>query len=177
MGSDPSERHSDGADRLLARGPTLSDDGERPTGSVHVVHAATIEEARRFAFEEPYWLAGVYASVSVTRFHNARSDSMWDHPRPESGSASSLVMVTWSIRPYSANAAPDSELLTTLAESDPVVFGGLLLSDDGSSSTGLVAAVDAGREDAAGVVAGLGIPSTTISVVSSRWQRGGRHQG
>jgi hypothetical protein len=28
------------ADRLVARGPTLSDDGERHTGSVHVVYAA-----------------------------------------------------------------------------------------------------------------------------------------
>ena len=73
------------ADRLVARGPTLSDDGGRHTGSVHVVHAATIEEARRFAFEEPYWLAGLYASVAVTRFHSARRGSTWEHPRPETG--------------------------------------------------------------------------------------------
>jgi uncharacterized protein len=49
------------ADALVARGPTLSADGTSHTGSVHVVEAATIDDARRFAFEEPYWLAGVYA--------------------------------------------------------------------------------------------------------------------
>jgi uncharacterized protein YciI len=41
------------SDRLVARGPTLSADGGHHTGSIHVVEVTSMEDARRFAFEEP----------------------------------------------------------------------------------------------------------------------------
>jgi hypothetical protein len=81
------------SDRLVARGPTLSADGTSHTGSVHVVEAAAMEDARRFALEEPYWLAGVYASVTVTRIHPVREGTMWDRPPADAGSGSALVLV------------------------------------------------------------------------------------
>ena len=164
------------ADRLVARGPTLSADGSSHTGSVHVLEADTIGAARRFAFDEPYWLAGVYASVTVDRFHNARGGTMWDRPRPAAGTPSSLVLATWPAQPFAAYADADAQVLRMLAEVDPLVFGGLLISDDGTRSSGLVAAVDAGTEQAASIVAGVGLPNTTTSVTSCRWQRGGRNQ-
>jgi uncharacterized protein YciI len=40
------------ADRLILRGPTLSDDGAEHTGSVHVVDLADRAGAERFATEE-----------------------------------------------------------------------------------------------------------------------------
>ena len=51
-------------DDLVARGPTLSPDGEAHTGSIHLLSTSSAEEARRFAFSEPYQRAGVYASVT-----------------------------------------------------------------------------------------------------------------
>ncbi|PZS33175.1 MAG: hypothetical protein DLM59_06870 [Pseudonocardiales bacterium] len=59
---------TDTPEQLVARGPTLSPDGTAHTGSVHVLEAPTIDDARRFATREPYHLAGLHASVAVTRF-------------------------------------------------------------------------------------------------------------
>src|SRR5215831_10030092 len=55
------------ADRLILRGPTLSDDGTEHTGSVHVIDLADRASAERFAAEEPYWLAGLYRDVTIIR--------------------------------------------------------------------------------------------------------------
>src|SRR5437762_9410858 len=55
------------ADRLILRGPTLSDDGTEHTGSVHVLDLADRASAERFAAEEPYWLAGLYQEVTIVR--------------------------------------------------------------------------------------------------------------
>ncbi len=162
-------------DQLVARGPTLSPDGMSHTGSVHVLEAATIGDARRFAFQEPYWLAEVYASVTVTRFHNARGGSMWDRPRSAGGSTSSLVLASWPAQLFAPGAATEGQVLRMLAEIDLLVFGGLLISDDGTRSTGLVAALDADTKQAASIVARIGIP-TTMSVSTHRWRRGGRDQ-
>ena len=165
------------ADRLVARGPTLSADGENHTGSVHVLEADSAEEAQRFAFEEPYWLAGLYASVRIARFQNALAGTMWDRPRPPRGSTSSLVLVTWQPQRSALAADSDAELLRRLAETEPLVFGGLLLSDDAGSSVGLAAALDADAERAPTVVARVGLPEPTTSITADRWQRGGRDQG
>lgn len=162
------------SDRLVARGPTLSADGTSHTGSVHVVEAASMDDARRFAFEEPYWLAGVYASVTVTRFHTVREGTMWDRPTSDSGSGSALVLVNWPAQLRAASAGGDRQLRGRLAEIDLVVFGGLLTSEDGRHSVGLVAAVDADIGRAAALVAAVGLPGSTTSVTSLRWRRGGR---
>jgi uncharacterized protein len=162
------------ADALVARGPTLSTDGTSHTGSVHVVEAATIDDARRFALEEPYWLADIYASVTVSRFRSAEAGTMWDRPSQHAGSASSLVLVRWPGQSRSSAGGADRKLLRTLARTDALVFGGLLISDDGTQSVGLVAAVDADIGRAAAFVAALGLPGSTTSVTSLRWRRGGR---
>lgn len=52
-------------DRLILRGPTLSDDGEEHTGSVHVVDLADRAAAERFATEEPFWRAGLYQEFTA----------------------------------------------------------------------------------------------------------------
>src|SRR5688572_6327859 len=68
------------ADRLVARGPTLSADGEEHTGSMHVIAVEDAGAARRFADEEPYHRAGVYAEIQVRRYVNVLGRSMWDRP-------------------------------------------------------------------------------------------------
>ena len=49
------------ADVLVARGPVLSNDGERHAGSVHVVDLPDLAAAHRFADEEPFARAGWYS--------------------------------------------------------------------------------------------------------------------
>src|SRR5437868_2196856 len=72
VGPDADDRHEahqtymDGwLPRLIARGPTLSADGEQHTGSVHVVEVDSLSAARRFASEEPYARTGWQPEVSV----------------------------------------------------------------------------------------------------------------
>ena len=50
--------------KLAFAGPLLGDDG-KPTGSLVVVKAETIEEARQIAENDPYAKAGLFASVEV----------------------------------------------------------------------------------------------------------------
>src|SRR5690349_925557 len=48
---------------MIARGPTLSDDGAQWTGSMHIVGLPDAAAAQVFAFEEPYYRAGVFGDV------------------------------------------------------------------------------------------------------------------
>lgn len=65
-------------DAMIARGPTLTDDGEAMTGSLHVVDLPSADAARAFAFEEPYHRAGVFAEVLVHPWRNVLGRTMWD---------------------------------------------------------------------------------------------------
>ncbi|WP_372665048.1 YciI family protein [Amycolatopsis kentuckyensis] len=51
---------------MIARGPTF--EGERPTGSVHVLDLPDAAAARAFAFEEPGYQAGAYRDVLLRRW-------------------------------------------------------------------------------------------------------------
>ena len=50
--------------KLAFAGPFLGDDG-KPTGSLVVVKAETIEDARTIAANDPYAKAGLFAEVEV----------------------------------------------------------------------------------------------------------------
>jgi uncharacterized protein YciI len=167
------DRH---AGQLVARGPTLTSDGRTHTGSVHVVEATTIEQARLFAFHEPYWLAGVYASVTVTRFQNALGGSMWDRPPAATGIASTLVLATWPAMPYSSADVGIGEALRRIAAQEPLVFGGVLVTEHATHSVGAVAAFDVDQAAAGAIMLTVGLPETDMATVSHRWQRGGRDQ-
>ena len=56
---------ADHSERILAAGPTLSDDGEVPTGSVLIMDFEDAEAAARFAAGDPYSLAGVFEDVTI----------------------------------------------------------------------------------------------------------------
>lgn len=43
------------ARELIARGPTLTNDGQTATGSVHILDLPEPAHARQFAFNEPYY--------------------------------------------------------------------------------------------------------------------------
>jgi len=67
------------AGRLKARGPCLSDDGEAHTGSLHIVQLATPAEIDVFAYQEPFYAAGVYSDVTIRRWENLLGRTMWEY--------------------------------------------------------------------------------------------------
>lgn len=52
-------------DRLLVAGPLLDDDG-RPIGTLLIIDFDDRKSAIQFAADDPYALAGLFASVAVT---------------------------------------------------------------------------------------------------------------
>src|SRR5215472_10603312 len=90
------------ADRLILRGPTLSDDGAEHTGSVHVVNLADRASAERFATEEPYWLAGLYRHVTTVRtivlLHREPTEGLLTSAVPNA-----LITGQWSPKPRNAS--------------------------------------------------------------------------
>ncbi|MDE0779194.1 MAG: YciI family protein [Alphaproteobacteria bacterium] len=65
-------------DRMIARGPTLAEDGKTPNGSMHIVDLESEEEAKTFAHDEPYAKAGVFTDITIRRWTNALKRTMWD---------------------------------------------------------------------------------------------------
>lgn len=51
--------------KVMAGGPTLSEFDASMNGSLLVIEADGIDAVRRFVAEDPYELAGVYASVEI----------------------------------------------------------------------------------------------------------------
>src|SRR5262249_51207224 len=70
---------------MIARGPTLADDGDTPTGSVHILGLPSPTAARAFAFDEPNYQAGVYRDVLLRQGRNLLGRTMWDVPGGRTG--------------------------------------------------------------------------------------------
>jgi uncharacterized protein len=149
------------ADEMIARGPTLTDDGELPTGSVHIVDLPDAEAARAFAFEEPGYQAGVYQDVLLRRWDNLLGRTMWDFHGGREDGTRYLVLGLGS-----GEVADERP-----AEQDELVAFGPLWSDDGALWLGTAVLVRAESADSArGVLA----PERYDVVEVHRWQFGGR---
>jgi hypothetical protein len=76
------ERHWSYMDRfaesMIARGPTLGNDRETATGSLHVLGLPSVDAAHEFVACEPNNRAGVYAEHSIWRFENLLGRTMWE---------------------------------------------------------------------------------------------------
>ncbi|TCC20097.1 YciI family protein [Kribbella speibonae] len=80
-------------DRLIARGPTLTEDGGRTTGSLHIVELPDDDAANEFAYDEPYFRAGAFETVEIQRFHNHYPGrTMWDFSTAVEGYNRYLVL-------------------------------------------------------------------------------------
>ncbi|MBD0711154.1 MULTISPECIES: YciI family protein [unclassified Streptomyces] len=152
--------------RLILRGPTLSDDGEDHTGSVHVVDLADRAAAERFATEEPYWSAGLYGDLTV-----APAEVLLRR-EPDASAPHTLVTTRWPARPRHAGqwfpgAEPDGRL----------GFVAVLVDDEQDGTTGLVAAVRALPDEARNLIRPLAdlLSGGPTPLTAQRWQRGGRH--
>jgi hypothetical protein len=92
------------ADGLIARGPTLTEDGERTTGSLHIVELPDDEAAREFAYDEPYYRAGAFETVEIHRFHNHDPGcTMWDFAEAAEGYNRYLVLTKDAARPLKSD--------------------------------------------------------------------------
>jgi uncharacterized protein len=147
---------------MIARGPTLADDRDTPTGSVHIVDLADPAAAREFAFDEPNYQAGVYRDVLLRRWRNLLGRTMWDFPGGRDGGNRYLVL--------GLGAGPAAEL-TVPPDQDELVAYGPLLSDDGTTWLGTAALVRAADPDAARAIV---TPGRYASVEVHNWQFGGR---
>jgi uncharacterized protein YciI len=124
------------AEGMIARGPTLTEDGLTATGSLHVVDLPDAEAVRVFAFEEPNYQAGVYAEVLIRRFRNLLGRTMWEfRGDPDAG----RFLVIAHARPGTSEARPD---LLDAGVRDRLILCGPLLSEDGSAWVGDALAVD-----------------------------------
>ncbi|GAA1711225.1 YciI family protein [Isoptericola hypogeus] len=123
------------ASRMIARGPTMADDGRTPTGSVHILDLPNPEAARAFAFDEPNYQAGAYRDVLLRRWHNTLGRTMWDFAGGPDGDDRYLVLGLGWRGSGEAPAAP--------AGQEGLVAAGPLLSDDGAAVLGTAVLVEA----------------------------------
>jgi uncharacterized protein len=147
---------------LIARGPTLTDDGEAPTGSVHIVDLPDPAAARAFAFDEPNYQAGVYRDVLLRRWRNLLGRTMWDFAGGRTNGNRYLVLG------LGTGAAAD---LVVPQDRDELIAYGPLLSDDGTSWLGTGALVQARDADTA---RGILTPDRYADIEVHSWQFGGR---
>ncbi|SPF02663.1 YciI family protein [Streptomyces sp. MA5143a] len=131
------------AEQLIARGPTFAEDGETPTGSVHIVDLPDPAAARAFAFEEPNYQAGAYRDVLLRRWRNLLGRTMWEFPGGRTGGNRYLVLGLGSGGPVDVTVPPGY---------DGLIAYGPLLSDDGETWLGTAVLVRATDPDAARAV-------------------------
>jgi uncharacterized protein YciI len=79
------------AAELVARGPSLTEDREETTGSLHIVDLPDGEALRAFAYDEPYYLGGVIEAVELYRFENRSGRTMWEFATADPSSSRYLV--------------------------------------------------------------------------------------
>ena len=150
------------ATEMIARGPTLAEDGDTPTGSVHIVDLPDPAAARAFAFDEPNYQAGVYRDVLLRRWRNTLARTMWDFAGGRDGGNRYLVLG------LGAGQATD---LVAPADQDDLIAHGPLLSDDGSSWLGTAVLLRAPDPVTAGAVLTAG---RYADIEVHNWQFGGR---
>jgi uncharacterized protein len=133
------------ADRMIARGPTLAEDGVTATGSMHIVDLPDVDAVRVFAFEEPNYKAGVYAEVMVRRWHNLLGRTMWAHAVDTLDANRFLVIGHGAFGiEVSSDGLPAAhrDFIAKHPYGDRLVVCGPLLSDDGSAWVGNVVALE-----------------------------------
>jgi uncharacterized protein YciI len=145
---------------MIARGPTLADDGETPTGSVHILDRPDSAAARAFAFDEPNYQAGVYRDVLLRRWRNRLGRTMWDFAGGRDGHHY-LVLGFGAGQP--ADHDPPNR--------DELIAYGPLLSDDGDAWLGTAVLLRAPEPEAARAVL---TPDRYADIEVHNWTFGGR---
>ncbi|MEU4997805.1 YciI family protein [Streptomyces sp. NPDC021622] len=148
--------------QLIARGPTFADDGDTPTGSVHIVDLPDPAAARAFAFDEPNYQAGAYRDVLLRRWRNVLGRTMWDFPGGRTDGNRYLVL--------GLGAEPAADVALP-PDRDELIAYGPLLSDDATTWLGTAALVRAPDPETARAV----LSQDRYAAVEVRaWEFGGR---
>jgi uncharacterized protein len=150
---------------LIARGPTLADDGDTATGSVHIAALPGAAAARAFAFDEPNYQAGVYRDVLLRRWRNLLGRTMWDYPGDPYRGRRFLVLG------LGAGPAADLDLPPDPDARDELIAYGPLLSDDGAAWLGTAALL---RAPDASAARGLLTADRYAAIEVHHWDFGGR---
>ncbi|WP_329454020.1 YciI family protein [Streptomyces sp. NBC_01497] len=150
------------AEEMIARGPTLADDGLTPTGSVHIVDLPDPAAARTFAFDEPNYQAGVYRDVLLRRWRNTLGRTMWDFPDGRTGGNRYLVI--------GLGTGQAADLAVPPYRNELIAYGPLL-SDRGATWLGTAALIRAPDPDTARVIL---TPDRYAGIEVHSWQFGGR---
>lgn len=147
---------------MIARGPTLADDGHTPTGSLHIVDLPDAAAARAFAFDEPNHQAGVYRDVLLRRWHNTLGRTMWEFPGGPTGGDRYLVLGLGTGQATDLALPPCAEAL---------IAYGPLLSDDGATWLGTAALL---RAPDPGTARAVLTSDRYADIEVHNWQFGGR---
>ncbi|MFF7701034.1 YciI family protein [Streptomyces lydicus] len=150
------------AAEMIARGPTFADDGDIPTGSVHIVDLPDPAAARAFAFDEPNYQAGVYRDVLLRRWRNTLGRTMWDFPGGPDGGNRYLVLGFGTGSAAGLAVPPDR---------DELIAYGPLLSDNGDLWLGTAALLRAPDPETARAILA---PDRYADIEVHHWQFGGR---
>jgi len=154
------------ASRMSARGPTVQEDGVTQTGSMHIVDLPDAEAARVFAYEEPYFKAGVFEEVMVRRWENELGRTMWDFKGQPEKNRRFLVIAHGKPAMEAERkrlAEAQRRCYAEKGRQDSLIASGPLLSEDGRQWRGNAmmveladrAAVDAMMEEDPYAKAGL----------------------
>jgi uncharacterized protein YciI len=147
---------------MIARGPTFGDDGETPTGSVHIVALPDAAAARTFAFEEPNYQAGAYRDVQLRRWRNLLGRTMWDFPAGRDGGNRYLVL--------GLGVEQGAELVVSPDTVELIAYGPLL-SDNGAIWLGTAVLLRASDPNQARAVLA---PNRYAETEVHNWAFGGR---
>jgi uncharacterized protein len=147
---------------MIARGPTFADDGDIPTGSVHIVDLPDAAAARAFAFDEPNYQAGVYRDVLLRRWRNSLGRTMWDFPAGRTDGNRYLVL---------GLGQGEAAGLAVPAGPDQLIAYGPLLSDNGATWLGTAVLVQAPDPEAARAIL---TADRYAGIEVHNWQFGGR---
>ncbi len=153
------------AQQMIARGPTLTDDRETATGSVHILDLPDAAAARAFAFDEPNYQAGVYRDVLLRRWRNVLARTMWDFPGGRGGGNRYLVLGLGAGEPADLAVPGDQDAV------DELIAYGPLLSDDGAVWLGTAVLLRAESPDAARAIV---TADRYADIEVYNWQFGGR---
>lgn len=164
------------ADRMIARGPTLTEDGSAATGSLHIVDLPDRAAADKFAFDEPNFRAGVYQDVLIRRWRSELDRAVADFGGDPLRNRRFLIIGQGGAdRPAHQVAGERSAIGADRA--DRLIVSGSLWSDDGASWLGAASIVevpDRATVDAL-VATDPGVHARRFaSVEVHRWEVGGR---
>lgn len=143
---------------LTARGPTLSEDRNDATGSIHIVELPDVATARAFAFEEPNFRAGVYDPVLVLRYEDTLGGTMWQHA---SGDGAGFLVI--------GHAPPGARPAPAAPPAPGMLARGELFSHEHGGWLGTAVLVEAATVDPAEV-----LPGGYEEVEVHPWCMGGR---